>query len=71
MNTITPKQKEELIQGLLDIQREELDLTMREWRARGMNRARLRAAKRTYWQRATISTRRLVNEWYTTDERGQ
>ncbi|GCF11785.1 hypothetical protein [Dictyobacter arantiisoli] len=60
---ITKAQKDQLLQELLTIQREELNITIAEWKARGMNRARLRQAERTYWQKAQADTRRLVASW--------
>lgn len=65
MNTITPDQKkEQLIQDILAIQREEMKLTMAEWRAAGWNRKRLREAEREFMRRAEADTRRLVQSMY-------
>ena len=65
MNTITPDQKKEkLVQDIMAIQREEIKITMQEWKAKGMNRKRLREVEREFMRRAEADTRRLVNEMY-------
>lgn len=64
MNTITPAQREQLVQDIMMIQREEMKLTMAEWRAAGMNRKRLREAEREFMRKAEQDTRRLVQSMY-------
>ena len=64
MNNISQAQKEQLVNDLIALQKEELQLTLAEWKARGMNRAKLREAEREGLARIKADTRRLVNEQY-------
>jgi hypothetical protein len=64
MNNNIHAKKEQLINDLVAVQKEELQRTLREWRARGMNRKQLREAERAQLAKIKVDTRRLVNSWY-------